>query len=487
MTTIKIQLDNEAKLSLLDSSNVTGITTKTHYFRYEINSITLMPDINNNKSLIVNNTMDFSKNIINEANKSLNEPINNKTDCKHLKKIRIITVKHEDLTNTKMKLNDKWKNLQNLLSKEFNKRMYKKYIKKNTNEYNITDYKYRNKSCGKLCTFKTVIKKIIFGFDANSTEVVKARTKKRNLVTTLKNFFKPIIPEIKPRYKKIIPIKYKKSVLNTLCRKFELCDFDLSDKLLQTKLVELSHQTQNILKTISSLKGLLRLLNNTEHTSENDIKDIKELDNILRNLYIMDENNTNITETTRIQIKYVKQNTQQFVKSLEMFAFTLKDIINILQKQNKTSKLSKNILHRDMRCAKHLSTNRNKSTDDKMMKLKKLLLNYNFVQNKFMAKIYDTLTSFERNEDDIKLKVSEKRVSDNSLAIETYSRNIIENLRKLKMLGQKLSSNGRVKREAMGDDDAIEYLLMLMEYLLKQNKPVMNNQGKFFFTFLKMW
>ncbi|CAH0696491.1 unnamed protein product [Spodoptera exigua] len=69
-------------------------------------------------------------------------------------------------------------------------------------------------------------------------------------------------------------------------------------------------------------------------------------------------------------------------------------------------------------------------------------------------------------------RVSAVKGVNNSVEIENFSRNIIQNLRKLKRLAHTVSSSGRIKREISGDDDAIEYLLMLMEYLIKQNHPL---------------
>ncbi|XP_047505548.1 uncharacterized protein LOC125050039 [Pieris napi] len=470
-TTITLQLRNETKVNLLDASNITAASTKTLYYKYELNNSTMAP--NQTKIEPLTSKIDINHSM-REANVSLNHSIFNDTDKDFIKQLHDLKIKHNNFIASRMKLNDKWKDLHSLLSREYNKRMYKKY-KENATESNIINDKNQNTSCGKVCTFKKVFNKIIYGTDSNSTDINKAKIKKISLVTTLKNFFKPLLTKIKPRPKKFIHARNNKNVLSTLCRKFELCKPDLSDKLLRFKLTELNRETQNIFKIVGSIKGLLHLLNTTGNSSETEIPEVEKLDQILRDLYMIDEDKTNITETKRIQIKYVKRNTQEFVKSLEKFAFTLKDIIHILQKQNKASKLHNMKYQRNMRCAKH-SINLKPKIDDKLTKLKKLILHYNLLQNRFMSKMYDVLTSSESHEDGVKPKVSEKRVFNNSSEIETYSRNIIENLRKLQIIGQKLSSRSRVKRNAMGDDDAIDYLLVLMEYLLKQNKPVVNPQ-----------
>ncbi|KAJ8710438.1 hypothetical protein PYW07_009804 [Mythimna separata] len=86
--------------------------------------------------------------------------------------------------------------------------------------------------------------------------------------------------------------------------------------------------------------------------------------------------------------------------------------------------------------------------------------------------MYEQLNNFE-NKINEKPKVSEVKDLNNSVAIENISRDIINNLRKLKRLAQTVSFRGketkRTKRAIARDEDAMEYLLMMMEYLIKQN------------------
>ncbi|CAH2261180.1 jg17200 [Pararge aegeria aegeria] len=69
-------------------------------------------------------------------------------------------------------------------------------------------------------------------------------------------------------------------------------------------------------------------------------------------------------------------------------------------------------------------------------------------------------------------KVNNEIKNNDKVALEVYTKNIIENLRKLKNLAQKFGIKNRPKREAMEDDGLVEYLLILMEYLLKQKKQL---------------
>ncbi|CAG9793136.1 unnamed protein product [Diatraea saccharalis] len=97
-------------------------------------------------------------------------------------------------------------------------------------------------------------------------------------------------------------------------------------------------------------------------------------------------------------------------------------------------------------------------------------------KNTFMRKMYETLNKFGTDQDkgamsQVSYK-NTKNVNRTTTEIEQFSRNIIENLRKLKNLAEMLNSRSRRKRNVMEDDDTIEYLLTLMEYMLKQTYPL---------------
>ncbi|KPJ09848.1 hypothetical protein RR48_03452 [Papilio machaon] len=140
---------------------------------------------------------------------------------------------------------------------------------------------------------------------------------------------------------------------------------------------------------------------------------------------------------------------------------------------------------RPLRCTKAnevgKSNSKTATAEQRFKKIKKVLVNYNVLQNTFIKKVYDMLTKLESNLTHTEKKtkvIKPERFDDNdftaSLAIDTFTKNIINNLRKLKNLAKKLSSatTNRRKRSAVGDNDAIEYLLTIMEYLLKQNYPL---------------
>ncbi|XP_038218670.1 uncharacterized protein LOC119837215 [Zerene cesonia] len=321
------------------------------------------------------------------------------------------------------------------------------------------------------CKLKRIFKEFFFGLHSNNTEEVKAKVKSVDILSVLKNLLKNIFDKKKSRSKKYIKeTSQQKNILNSLCKNFGACHPDLKDKALKSKLKHLKQEIYDILKIVRSIKGLLYLLNNKDNVTLNTCQknDIEKLKVILREHYLIDPTLFNVTETQRIQVNYIKQNAQEFVKSLEKFAFTLSDILNIIEKQHKYK--DKNYI-RPSRCTKNVTKqNSVQKTDDKINRLKKLLLSYNLVQNRFMSKMYDALLSLQGNVNDTNIKHVEKKVINST--VDAYSESVIRNLKKLKNLSQRLNPKKRLKREAMGDEDAIEYLLMLMEYLLKQNKPV---------------
>ncbi|XP_047540377.1 uncharacterized protein LOC125073559 [Vanessa atalanta] len=183
---------------------------------------------------------------------------------------------------------------------------------------------------------------------------------------------------------------------------------------------------------------------------------------------------TNLTETQQTQINYIKENTLIFIESIEKFSKILIDVINILKigdKRNET-----HFYHNYAREQEYIKTNNSKTINDKLKKLITLLVKNNLVQNKFMKKMYDILVTLEDKanttfNDKLKEVSVENKKSDYTNTLENYIKNMFKNLRKLKALPERLNSKIRKKRAAIYNDDAVEYLLMLMEYLFKQNKP----------------
>ncbi|KAF9411224.1 hypothetical protein HW555_009938, partial [Spodoptera exigua] len=254
----------------------------------------------------------------------------------------------------------------------------------------------------------------------------------------------------------------KHHLIETLCENFGPCRVSRRNRRkLNVRVGELDSETTKILKTVKIIKGLLKLVelpklgdtNVSKQESFND--DIIKLNNILRGNYAF-----NLSDTQTRQVEYIKKNTEEFIVSVRKFAKLLNEIIAILNKED--THISKKL---DL-----ILSHKNNPKYNPFQGFRNLLIKYNLVQNSFMKRMYEQLNSFESNHN--MPKVSAVKGVNNSVEIENFSRNIIQNLRKLKRLAHTVSSSGRIKREISGDDDAIEYLLMLMEYLIKQNHPL---------------
>ncbi|CAH4023643.1 unnamed protein product [Pieris brassicae] len=198
------------------------------------------------------------------------------------------------------------------------------------------------------------------------------------------------------------------------------------------------------------------------------------------------------TTKKAIDSKTIKQKS---ITNQQIKRNAYKEVLQNVKEKNDTYKLAEAIVKKVMSSVeklmnenqKILNTIKPKIVQKRQMpkqnetKMKKSL---NKTDNNFPKKHWIKKIKVNKLKDHPKYNTRDKRsisTSDSNttvttVEIETYSRNIIENLRKLQIIGQKLSSRSRVKRNSMGDDDAIDYLLVLMEYLLKQNKPVVNPQ-----------
>lgn len=311
------------------------------------------------------------------------------------------------------------------------------------------------------------LKKFFNYHPKNNTSYHPKRRRKLSVLKYLKGIFNKIFKGKKT------PVRMnRRQLIETLCESFGPClKMNRKDKvLLNIKLAELNRETGKILKTVKMIKGLLRLLevpksNNSDISKQEHIRnDIQTLSHVLKGSY--ENGNFTLSSTQKTQIQYIKRCTEDFIQLVSNFASLLNAIIAILTKEGNNRLKNK---------ANNYFMNKDLSKDDPFQSLKNLLLRYNLVQNNFMKQMYEQLNNFE-NKINEKPKVSEVKDFNNSVAIENISRNIIHNLRKLKRLAQTVSyrgrGTGRTKRETGREDDAIEYLLMMMEYLIKQNHPL---------------
>ncbi|XP_039747548.1 uncharacterized protein LOC120624836 [Pararge aegeria] len=286
-----------------------------------------------------------------------------------------------------------------------------------------------------------------------------------------------------------INLTWKKHLVRTLCNNFGFCKIDLHRKNISSKIYALKAESNRIMNSINGIKGILNLLqihriknNNLVNLHKQFIKnDIEKLHAIVKDKSEQ-YNLKDLTQTQKVQVAYIKQNHKIFTQSMENFAHILNDIV-----RTKPSRIifHPKVLdhyfinpnnHRVIKATK-VNVNKNITIEQKLDKIKALLLNYNLVQNKFMKRMYDVIMSLEIQRNTTKYKEKHTKVNNeiknnDKVALEVYTKNIIENLRKLKNLAQKFGIKNRPKREAMEDDGLVEYLLILMEYLLKQKKQL---------------
>lgn len=321
-------------------------------------------------------------------------------------------------------------------------------------------------STKKIGDLQNVLSKLLREFHNNTNNKSPKKPRKFSVIRYLKRIFNKIFK------RKRAPGRFSKHhIIETLCENFGPCKVSLKDKpVLQTKLADIDAETTNILKTVKIIKGLLSLLDipkgadSDSSTHENYRNDIQKLNNILKGNYAKDKVSFSADQLT--QIDYIKRNTEDFIQSVTNFATLLNEIISIMTKHDTNIAKNSNRILRNS-----IPNIHNFTKEDPFQSFRSLLERYNLIQNSFMKQMYEQLNNFE-NKMNENPKVSEIRDMNNSVAIENVSRNIIHNLRKLKRLAQSVSYNGRSKREAMRDDDAIEYLLILMEYLWKKSHPL---------------
>ncbi|XP_046973698.1 uncharacterized protein LOC124540274 [Vanessa cardui] len=345
-------------------------------------------------------------------------------------------------------------------------------------------------TCGRICELKKTIRDVIVSFNKiNTTRIRSGEVKANhfNILPSLKKVFRKIFLK-KTNFKNVsidarVPFR-KRKIIKVLCKHIDSCKVNQSNQSsteLQFKLDKLRGESLKILKSVRIIRGLLRLLDIHENNASTVLNhntftdnDLNKLNVILKDEYASKYGLTNLTETQRTQINYIKENTLNFIESIEKFSKILVDVINILTNGDKRNETHR--LHSCVRDQEISKTTNSKTINDKLKKLTSLLLKYNLVQNKFMKKMYNVLISLEDkanttvNNKTKEVSVQNKK-SDYTDTVENYIKNIFKNLRKLKAIPERLNSKTRKKRAALYNDDAVEYLLMLMEYLFKQNKP----------------
>ncbi|XP_060807409.1 protein dopey homolog PFC0245c-like [Amyelois transitella] len=312
----------------------------------------------------------------------------------------------------------------------------------------------------KIESLRNVLKRLLSEFHNNNSVTNSYKNKKNYALKYLKRFFNKIFS--KNSNKTLQRLKSNNHTIQILCESFGPCNLNRRNKnIVMKKIKDLNNETIQILKSLKIIKGLLRLIDipdermATHNNTTSDLKtDIHKLNFILKNLN--NDNIINLSETQRVQINYVKSNAKVFTQSVARFTKILNEIIDLISLKGNKEKPQ---TWYSVAKSKH---NINKSTKlDTINKFKKLLYNYNTIHNIFMRKIIQMFNSLQNNTDVGKL----------NFETENHSRNVSKNLNKLKHLASVLNPERRQKRNA-GQDNTMEYLLLLMEYMLQQKNQL---------------
>lgn len=472
ITTNEMQSENNT-LKYLSTISNSSTTRRYDYYKYEM-------DLKNVTLTKHNNSITTERN---DEQPTLNNTFNKTTGMTVIPKGLIFN----KLQNSLASLNTE-KNRQEIFGVKSN------YSNDNGHyfSFNNTNYK-ENLTCGKFCDLKKTLKKYIgISNKRNSTE---AKIQHLHILNNLKKIFRQVFSKTKvnSRSSTIEKLPFRKRyIIKLLCKSIDNCKINHTTKELQYKLEKLRAEGLNILKSARIIKGLLRLLNSengktnrTYISKQFTDNDINKLNLILTGEFEARYGLMNVTETQRTQMNYIKENIYVLIRSIENFARILNDVINILANGNRRM-----VAHR-CGTGKHktIKENRDAIVTDKLEKLKNLLTNYNLVQNKFIKRMYEVLNTLENNGKNMTGQIKVSKVSaqnkklNNTIAIENYTKNIFENLRKLKDLVVRLNSKNRKKRSIMEEDAALEYLLTLMEYLFKKNQPLNVTPGNIRFRF----
>lgn len=318
----------------------------------------------------------------------------------------------------------------------------------------------------------------------NKIYLNKTHTKQRKLKSKvsvlryIRKFLHKIFSKKQSKSHKVYGLGTKEDhTLQILCENIGPCKIKRNNRMiLKYKLNQLNKETHIVLKSIRTVKGLLHLMElpNDEkirclaknHTFNNDIQ---KLGAVLR-YYKENDINRSLTFTQQQQINYIKQNTQTFIDSVKTFANILTDILAMVTP--------------DVSNALEVSSNLHNITSDKtdlnktkqsLKKIKIILHKYSIMQNTFMEKMYKLINGAEKNAGTTTQKTqilaSYNSSNETGNVIEKYSKNIIERLRRLKTISQVFNFN-RKKREVIMKDDALDYLLTLMEFMIQKNQPL---------------
>ncbi|XP_048001350.1 uncharacterized protein LOC125238105 [Leguminivora glycinivorella] len=283
---------------------------------------------------------------------------------------------------------------------------------------------------------------------------------------------------LKKIYSQLLSTKNNKSRLNnisvmeSICDTFGPCKISTNKmEILNYKIADLISETKKALNIIRNIKQVLQLIDGAVNTTDKNVNAEVEFKSYVNklNAVLTDSYKNPITETDTNNLNLIKNNTKVFINSIGKFAFILNDILGIIHSE----RMKYNNFRKRKILIKKVTRHR---ASEPLHKIKNLFLKFNVVQNSFMRNMYRAISDLERRNEQNAL-VYEKRVNEQrdiryKKSVNKYMHKINYNLEKLRVLALKMSAKERKRRDLMDHDDAVDYLLTLMEYLLKNNNPV---------------
>ncbi|XP_061723733.1 protein PF3D7_1417600-like isoform X2 [Cydia pomonella] len=483
----------------LDTENVTAmgtpnytnleIETTTQQINYDLQSV----DLNNytiNEMSTQDNQLDLENNHTFETTTPPTIPIDYSPD-KNLstdKEFIINYVNLETTTNTVIEENPEINNTDNKINNNTNtgENIIKKgYITdidkiiKDLNKYTLEKWKNTNKTNVNMYTARpnTSTSRTFKSSTADFEKMLQSISHNKTINNSKQNRM-IAIKYLKKLYSQLLSTKNNKSRLNniavmeSICDTFGPCKISTNKmEVLNNKITELISETKKALNVIRSIKGILQLIDDETNSTDKHINDEVEFKSYVKklNAVLTDTYKSSLTETEMTQMNFIKNNTKIFIHSIGKFAFILNEILEIIH--------SERIKYNNLRKRKILikKVTRHKVSEP-LHKIKNLFLKFNVLQSSFMRNMYQAISDLEKqNEQNALLydkSVNYQRDTRYKKSVDKYMNKINYNLEKLKILALKMGAKGRKKRDLMDHDDAVDYLLTLMEYLLKHNNPV---------------
>ncbi|XP_063542735.1 uncharacterized protein LOC134751281 [Cydia strobilella] len=480
----------------LDTGNITAtatpnytnieVETTTQQINYDLQSVDLsnytineISTQDNQLHLENNHTLETTTSIGYSSDKNVSTDKKFIINYTNLETTTVIK-KNREINNSDNKINKNTNSTENMIKKGYITDIDK--IIKDLNKYTLEKWNKTNKTNELIANMYTVkpntsisrtFKSSTADFDKMLQNISHNRTKNNSKQNRM-----VAVQYLKKLYSQLLSTKNNKlqlnsiAVMESICDTFGPCKISTNKmELLNNKITELISETKKALNVIRIIKGILQSIDDEANSTDKHINDEVEFKSYVKklNAVLTDSYKNPLTETELTQMNFIKNNTKIFINSIGKFAFILNDILEIIHSE----RIKFNNLRKRKILIKRVTRHK---VSEPLHKIKNLFLKFNVLQNSFMRNMYQAISDLEKqNEQNAMLydkSVNYQRDTRYKKSLDRYMNKINYNLEKLKVLALKVGAKGRKKRDLMDHDDAVEYLLTLMEYLLKHNNPV---------------